>query len=121
MTTTPLYPIACPHGNSGACVPVLLDHHPLTKVEIKLLLDNALKVEGLERVRIGDRLRQAIPKMTCPEPFIGLEKDKTFHLDSVYSKRFTEGGSDNLVELIFNIINAKDTATLAVIVKPVVA
>lgn len=101
--------VPCPHEVDSS-LPTTVnasDHHPLTKDEITGILNFSKDHAGdgclVSKAQV--RLTQAIPGMTCPRPIDGSVAEKKNRLDEVFVRRFRLGGTPDLVEAIWLIIN----------------
>ena len=88
MVTFQKFHIECPAGHEGR----VNDHYPLTRDEVRCLLEEARKrYDGANVLyhpsdvrSIQTRLDQAIPGMTCPRPIDGEVSDIEHQMNSFY-------------------------------------
>lgn len=89
---------------------VVSDYHPLSREEIKELLDLAARdPNNVRRVfEIHVRLIQGIRGMICPRPPYddpGLLARNICEVDILFTVRYSEGGTEKLVESFDKLLN----------------
>lgn len=98
--------IPCGHepGQGSGELTVLRDYYPLSRDEIKKLLDMAASdPESASEIQV--RLVQGIKGMTCPRPVTGPVAQKMGKLERIFVDRFHLGGTPDLVEAIMMLMN----------------
>ena len=98
--------IPCPHENRALTVheQEAPNHHPLTKDEIAVLLDEAKTSENPLTSQIQVRLYQGIPGYVCPRVIAGPVFDKQNEIDGLYVENFRKGADPELIEKLFAIM-----------------
>ncbi len=92
--------IPCPH-ESGAVAnhkQRAPDHHPLTKEEIAVLLDEAKTSNSSLASQIQIRLCQGIPGYVCPRVINGPVSDKECEINKLYVENFRRGADLEIVD-----------------------
>jgi hypothetical protein len=99
--------IPCPHMDQKfhSTLELLPNFHPLTKEEIRELLEEAKGKEGQIIIQIFQRLVQGIKGMTCPQPLEGPLSEKVEKLSSIYLQSYKGGADEKKVEEIFYVLN----------------
>jgi len=98
--------IPCPH-KSGAVADLTQeapDHHPLTREEIAVLLEEAKTSENPLTSQIQVRLCQGIPGYMCPRVTKGPVSDKDKEISALYVANFRKGADPELVEKLYTIM-----------------
>ena len=98
--------IPCPH-ESGAVsdhTQEVPDHHPLTREEIAVLLDEAKTSGHPLTSQIQVRLCQGIPGYVCPRVIEGSVSDKDNEISERYVGNFRRGADTELVEELYAIM-----------------
>jgi len=101
--------LPCLHEKMGSDdhIQIVPDHHPLTKSEIKELLQRAANpsISCVSLASIQVRLLQGIPGYTCPRPYEGLVAEKEMLISSLFVKEY-EHPTDATTEQMYGIMNA---------------
>jgi hypothetical protein len=102
--------IPCLHTTGQAVMPeVVTDYYPLSKQEIKELLDMAKRTESVVRLaQIQVRLTQGIKGMTCPRPRFGSQVSLIeAQIGSLFVNHHHEGGTPDLVDQFDKLLNSQ--------------